>query len=117
MFKYWIISLGWFFGLFLGMSFVVTVLNYFNLLDSGSVSIFKYMIPLISIAVAGFTMGRHSKEKGYLSGIKIGVSVIFIFVIVILLVDKLSFKSLLYYVILLLTSILSSMIGINLTKK
>ena len=117
MFKYWVISLIHFIGIFLVTTLIVTILYYFNLIDSGIVYIIKYIIPIISISISGYIMGSHSKEKGYLSGIKIGASIILVFLVLVLLFDKISIKTLLYYVILMLISILGSMLGINLQKK
>ena len=74
------------------------------------------IVCFISIFIAGYHMGCRSKQKGYLEGIKIGLTIIGIFNILILLFDKVSIKSLLYDFILLLTAILGSMIGINRKK-
>ena len=116
MFKYWLISLGYFFGCFFGLSFFVTILNYFNLFSASIISVLKLVVPSVSMLIAGYIMGSHSKEKGYLEGIKIGISVIVVFVLGVLLLDKLSIRSWLYYAILLLMAIMGSMIGINRKK-
>ena len=71
---------------------------------------------MLSIFIASYKLGTKSKQKGYLEGIKIGLIIIGLLIIIVLLLDKLNIKSLLYYLILLLTSILSSMIGINIKK-
>ena len=116
MFKNWLISLGYFLGCFLIGALIITILNYFNILSSDVISILKMVVPIISIGVSGFVMGSHSKEKGYLSGIKIGAFVILIFVVISILFDKFEVRSILYYAILILSAILSSMIGINIKK-
>ena len=116
MFKNWLISLGYFFGCFLVGSFIITILNYFNILSSGVISVLKMVVPIVSIGISGFIMGSHSREKGYLSGIKIGATVILVFAVISILIDKFEMRSILYYVILILSAILSSMIGINIKK-
>ena len=116
MFKNWLISLGYFFGCFLIGSLIITILNYFNIFSNNIISILKIVIPIVSIGISGFVMGSHSKERGYLSGIKIGATVIIIFVIISFLFDKFEIRSILYYVILILSAILSSMFGINIKK-
>ena len=117
MFKYWVISLIYFISIFFCSSLIMTILYYFNFIGDKVVFILKIIIPVISIAVSGYIMGRHSREKGYLSGIKIGSSIISIFLVLVLLFDKINIKTILYYVILMLIAILGSMIGINLQKK
>lgn len=74
------------------------------------------MIPILAMFTSGYKIGKSSEKKGYLEGIKIGGIIILNFLVLVLLLDKFSLKSLLYYLILLLTSILSSMIGINRKK-
>lgn len=91
----------------------LTLMNYFNILSPKIISILKLLIPLTAIFISSYRLGKESEKKGYLEGLKLGSLIILIFLTLILLLDKFSLKSLLYYLILLLTSILSSMIGIN----
>ena len=116
MLKNWLISIGYFFGMFLVATFIITILNYFNLLSSNIITIIKLLIPIIAIFIVGFKLGTNSKQKGYLEGLKIGLTIISIFILLVLLLDTVTIKSFLYYLILLLTSILRSMIGINKKK-
>ena len=116
MLKNYLISLGYFFTILLISTLIQTILNYFNLLNTNIISIIKLLIPILSIFIASYKLGTKSKQKGYLEGIKIGIIIIVIFITITLLTDKLSIKSLLYYLILMIASILSSMIGINKKK-
>ena len=117
MVKYWLISIAYFLGCFFGLTFLMAIFNYFNVISGGLVSVLKFIIPIISIAISGYIMGSHSKEKGYLSGIKIGVSIILLFLLFVVLFDKITVKTFIYYIILIFVSIIGSMIGINLKKK
>jgi len=96
--------------------FILTLVNYFNLLSPSVVSILKLIIPLISIFTSGYQLGKKSEKKGYLEGLKIGGLIILVFWVLILFLYEFVWKSLLYYLILLLTSIFSSMLGINRKK-
>ena len=116
MLKNWLIAIGYFWTIFLILALLQTILNYFNILSQNTLSIFKLLIPIISITISSYKLGKNSKEKGYLEGIKIGLTIISSFIIFVILLDKISIKSLLYYTILLLTSIISSMLGINRKK-
>ena len=116
MLKNYLISLGYFFTILLISTLIQTILYYFNILNTNIISIIKLLIPIISISIASYKLGTKSKQKGYLEGIKIGITIIGIFTIITLLTDKLSIKSLIYYLILIISSILSSMIGINKKK-
>ena len=65
--------------------------------------------------VGGFIMGKNSKQKGWLEGLKLGLIVLLILVLMNYLILGQSFevKNLVYYLILLSSTIFGSMIGIN----
>lgn len=116
MFKKILNCLGLFFIIILGSTLIITILNYFNIMNNKTISIIKFVIPMLSIIISSYRLGKSSDKKGYLEGLKFGGIIILTFIILILLLDKLELKSIIYYGILLLTSIISSMIGINRKK-
>lgn len=105
-----------FFIIILVGTLIITLINYFSLLPSNIISILKLILPITTIFISSYKLGKQSEKKGYIEGLKLGIIIITIFIILTLLLDKLSVKSSLYYLILLLTSTLSSMIGINRKK-
>lgn len=94
---------------------VITILNYFNIFGSKLVTFFKIVIALISMFVGGFIIGKNSKQKGWLEGLKLGLIVLLILVLMNYLILRQNFevKNLVYYLILLSSTIFGSMIGIN----
>ena len=94
---------------------LITLLNYFNIFGSKIVTFFKLVIALISIFVGGFIMGKNSKQKGWLEGIKLGLIILFILVIInyIILNQSFEIRNLVYYLILISSCIFGSMIGIS----
>lgn len=116
MFKKILNSILTFFIIILVGTLIITLINYFSLLPSNIISILKLILPITSIFISSYKLGKQSEKKGYIEGLKLGIIIILIFIILILFLDKLTIKSLLYYLILLLTSTLSSMIGINRKK-
>lgn len=103
---------------FISFLLIITLLSYINVLKGNGIVIATLLIPIISIFIGSFSLGRKSNKKGWLEGIKLGAILIFI----IFLIDTLIFKSfilkkIIYYSILLITSILGSMIGIVNKKK
>ena len=101
-------SLGLFAGIILISTILLTIIDYFSLFNT---SILKLIIPILSIFISSFIIGKKTTKLGYLSGIKLSLLIIIIFIILVLLLDKFTIKSLIYYLILLLTSTLGSMIG------
>lgn len=108
--------LGLFFIIMLVSTLIVTILNYFSVFSNKIISIMKFILPMLSMIISSYRLGKFSDKKGYLEGLKFGGIIILIFMILVILLDKLEIKSIIYYGILLLTSILSSMIGINRKK-
>ena len=106
----------WFFIWLLVGTLVLTLINYFDILGNNVVSIMKFIIPLLIMFANSYRLGNMSDKLGYLEGLKFGGIVIFIFVIMVIILDKFSLRSILYYGILLLTSVMGSMIGINRKK-
>lgn len=101
------------------ITFVTTIFNYFNIISDNIISIFKILIPIISLFIGGFYIGKKSNNKGYLEGLKFGL-IFSMFLLVfnfLALSISFKFKYLLFYLIIIISSILGSMIGININKK
>lgn len=113
------ISLIYIIGIILISTFILTIFNYFNIISGTALSVFKILICTISLFVGGFIIGKNSSKNGWLEGFKL--SLIFLLLIVIfnyLAFDSvLSLKNILYYVIIIVSCIFGSIIGINLNKK
>lgn len=103
-----------FFGLLITM-FLVTLLNYFNIINESFLSILQIVVPAIWLFVGGFLIGRNSSNKGYLEGIKFGLIFVILFLLISLLGigEKFEVKAIIYYLILISSSMIGSMIGIN----
>ena len=100
------------------MSMLTTILYYFDVISTNVGSIFNIITPILFIMVGTVYLGMKTSKKGWLAGIKFG----FIFLIIIGLINILFYHknyeliNILYYLIIIMTSILGSMIGINLKK-
>lgn len=97
------------------LSFILTLFSYFNIIGDKVVSIFKIIIPVLSLFVGGFLLGKKSLKKGWLEGLKL--SLIFLILLIIFeylaLDQSFNIKNILYYLILSISSIFGSMIGIS----
>ena len=95
------------------LSILVSI--FIKILTGNSVKIFELIILFISLFILGLLTGRKANKKGYLEGIKIGS----IMVVIILLLNLIVFKNkftllnILYYPLLILTSMIGSMVGIS----
>ena len=110
-------SITYFFIILLIGTMLITIINYFNILNNKLISILKLLLPTLSILACSYKLGTISEKKGYLEGLKLGLIIISILILLVLTLDSFSLKSILYYLILLLTSIIGSTIGINKKKQ
>ena len=97
------------------LTLLFTLFNYFSVINNNS--IFKILIPLISFFIGGIYIGVNTKSKAFIQGIKLGLIFIGVMIILnIIFISNFEFKNILYYLILLITISLGSMIGINIKK-
>ena len=76
MIKKYLISYAYTLGIIIGGTFLITVLNYFNIFTSNLTNIIKLIIVIVSMFIGAFLLGKRSLKKGYIEGIK--YSIVFI---------------------------------------
>lgn len=91
--------------------FLITILYYFNIINDKTFSILKLIILLFSIFVNSFILGKNTKRKSYIEGIIYGIILISILLILTIILSKIKIKLLVFYPLILITSILGSIIG------
>ncbi len=92
---------------------LVSIFSYLNILKGNGIVIFKLIVPILSLFVGSISFGFKAIKKGWLEGLKFGLlSVILILIINLLFYRHFVIKNLIYYSILLISSILGSMVGI-----
>ena len=109
------VSLLYIICIMLVLTFISTFFNYINLFNNSTMSILKIIIPVISMLVGGFIIGKKTGKNGWLEGLKL--SLIFIIILTIFnylgLDQKISLKTIIYYAILIISTIFGSIIGVN----
>ena len=114
MIKKYLISYTYTLGIIIIGTFMITLLNYFNLLSSNLANTLKLIIVIVSIFVGGFLLGKKSNKKGYLEGIKYSVIfILFLVIINLVIIRNFDIKSIIYFLIIIGSSTFGSMIGIN----
>ena len=100
----------------IGSTIIITILNYFNILMGNVLKITELLIPIISIFIGSYILGKSSNNKGYIEGLKYGMAWIILFLIINLISKNFTYLSLIYYLILIIIAIVSSIIGSNRRK-
>ena len=104
-------------GSILILTFLFTLLNYFDIIGIKTMTIIKIIIPLFSLALGGFILGKVATKNGWMEGLKIGLLITIIMLIFNLIFTNISLKDFIFYIALIISAILGSMIGINVKKE
>ena len=114
MIKTYLKSYLYLFGLIFLLSIILSIINY---LFSYTSNIFKILIPIISIFISSLILGKNTKEKAYLEGIKFSSLYLIIITIFKLIMNQtFPFKLVIIYFLIILTSIIGVILGINIKK-
>lgn len=92
------------------------ILSILNKLGIQSFNLFILIIMIITFFISGYTLGKKVNKKSYLNGLIFGlITVLFMFLISLFFKEKYHLSTLIYYLILALSSMFGSMISA--TKK
>ncbi len=96
------------------ITFLVSLLNLIGV-NSGITTIILFIFNIILFFILNFINAKNIKKKGYLEGIILGLIFIFLMFLIKIIFFNSSFNisTLIYYIILLLVSILGGMFGVN----
>lgn len=96
------------------ITFLVSLLNIFGV-NSGITSIILLIANLVLFFLLNYLNAYKVKKKGFLEGLILGLIFIFLMILIkiLLINNKFTISTLIYYIILLITSILGGMFGVN----
>lgn len=91
--------------------FILTILNYSNILNYSLTRYLKFILAIISLIIGGIKIGNRSYKNKWLEGTKFGFIIILFMIIISLIINKFYYKNLIYYFILLISSTIGGMIS------
>ena len=112
-YKYILKSFSYFLISILLTLILLSTLNYFNVISYKVVYIISFISVIVSMFFSGFYLAKHSTKKGYLIGLFIGIVLVLFMVILSLIIYKITWMSLIYYLILLVSCVAGGIFGIN----
>ena len=100
------------------ITLILTIFNYFSIMNYTTLKILEYILLFISIFIGSFILGKSSKKKGILEGVKFGLIIVIFILLLNLIAFNTSFniKTFIYYSMIMITSIIGSVLGINKKK-
>lgn len=106
-----------FLGIFAFYLVTLLILNYTGLVKLDSIVKINFVVMSIMTLFLGIIEGKKTSKKGYLEGLKLGSIVICIlFLLNLMFYRYFSVYLLLYYLVIIASSTIGSMIGINLKR-
>jgi putative membrane protein (TIGR04086 family) len=110
----YVISICITFLLLLLFSFILAILVYFEVLTNNSYKILLLLFLVISVFSGSYYLGFNSLDKGYLNGLICGIIICVLFsAFSLIFKSSLNFSSIIYYFVIIITSLIGGTIGIN----
>lgn len=112
--KYLLKTLGYYTIFIILITFICSILNLLGV-NSTITNLLLFLFNILAFFILGFKNGKQTPSKGYISGIKMSLLFLLILIIINLFTSKNFFNipTLIYYIILTLSGIAGSMLGIN----
>lgn len=103
-------------GIIIISTIIISILNYFNIINGTTLNILYLIIPIISISIGSFILGKTAEKKGYIEGLKYSSIWSIIILTINIIIKEINLSSIIFFVTTILLSILSSILGINKKK-
>lgn len=111
------------FGVFISsiliFTFILSLINFISPISQNILNIFSTIFMILLYFILGFKQGKITQKKGWLIGSLWGIIFVSIILIssTIFCINKINIASVIYYIILILTTIFGAIIGINKKKE
>jgi len=95
------------------LTFILTILYYFDVINNNIYNIMKMIIVIGSLFINSLLLGKNSNKYGLVEGLKLGAIFLIIMFIIKFTNNLFDIRTLIYSFIILLTSGVGAVIGIN----
>ena len=108
---------GWWILYLFGYVVILMLLNYTKLFTYSTLVKFNYICIALILLASGILAGRSCEKKAYIRGIELsGIIVLVLFLLNIIFIRSFNLKTFMYYLLIIVSFTIGSMIGINLKK-
>ena len=92
---------------------IISLFYYLELFNYKTISIINYTVNLLLFFVLGFKISKMEHKRGYLNGFLVSVILVIVFSIISLIYSHFGISNLVYYLSLILSSILGGIFGVT----
>lgn len=91
--------------------FIISLLYYYSLIDNNAYSFFSFITILLIFLINSFLLGKKVKTKRPFIGLKYGIIIDIIIIILTLILKRMEISNIIYYLIILFTTTLGGIFG------
>lgn len=91
--------------------FIISLLYYYSLIDSNAYSFFSFITILLIFLINSFLLGKKVKTKRPFIGLKYGIIIDIIIIILTLILKRMDISNIIYYLFILFTTTLGGIFG------
>lgn len=96
---------------------LICIMNYTGLLKLSTISKINFVVIALIFLIEGIKMGKKASKKGFLEGLKLGgITILVLLILNLIFYRNFNLYCLMYYILILASSTIGSMIGINLHR-
>ena len=92
---------------------IISIIYYFELFSYNTLNIINYIVMIILFFLMGYKISNLERKKGYLNGFLISSILVIVFTLISLIFFKIEFSSLIYYLSLIVASIIGGILGVS----
>lgn len=92
---------------------LMSIISYFELFNYKTISIINYIAMIILFFLLGSKTAHMEQRKGYLNGFLVSLVLVIIFLIITLFISKIGFSNIVYYMSLILSSVIGGIVGVK----
>ena len=92
---------------------IMSIICYTGIINYKTISIINFIASLIMFFIIGYKISILEGKRGYLNGFFISVILVLFYMLISLILSKLSFSSLVYYLSLILSSMVGGILGVS----
>ena len=117
--KKYLIPIGYSLGIILVGTLISSILYYFSITTDKLNTIFLYSIGILSIFIGSLKLGKNLKHKGIITGLIYftGFLILMLFLTLFIFRIRVGAKNLIYYLVLLVFSLLGGILGKNMNEE
>lgn len=92
---------------------LISIIGYFELFNYKTINIINYIVMIVLFFLLGHKTAHMEQSKGYLNGFLVSLVLVIVFLIISLFISKIGFPNIVYYMSLILSSVIGGIVGVK----